>query len=87
MVSEEALRYATKRIEDFVKVHKGESDKEEALNIMFNSIGFDEDIRPQLFEWLDSFAIWHEDSSVLLGFLLGLFVLQYYRDEYGIQTV
>lgn len=83
MVSEEALRYATNRIDAFALVQAGQPDKEKALSIMFNAVGLDA-IKEDLFEWLNKFYPMVEDQSILLGLLLGLFILQYYRDEYGI---
>lgn len=85
MISEEALAYAIERIESFALVQAHREDRMEPLNVLFNSVGLDS-IKDPLLEWIDSRFPTQEDESIILGVLLGLFILQFYCDEYGIDT-
>jgi hypothetical protein len=80
---EQALDYAIERIETFARVQANREEKQEALAILFDSVGLDGSIRERLFEWLEDAFPFLEDDALLIGLLLGLFMFQHYADEYG----
>lgn len=82
-VSERVLHYATQHVEDFARVQakRPESERQEAIGFLLDSLGMDENAR-ELFEiWLKDFAPTANHGEVMLGLLIGLFCHQVYADE------
>ncbi len=80
-INEEAIDYATKRIEDFAVVQLVSDDKMQGLDLMFVSLGLGRDERKHFIAWKDRFAPEMEDDATLIGLLIGLFIHQYYQDH------
>jgi hypothetical protein len=81
-ISSEALAFATGRVEDFASVqqHRDWDEKLEAVTVLLEGLGLDEQVKHELSEWLDGF-IGEQSAEILLGLLLGLFVNQYQNEE------
>lgn len=81
-VTPEALDYATSRIEDFASVQADRDwpEKLEAIAVLLEGLGMDEDIKGQLSVWVEGF-IGKQSGELMVGLLLGLFVNQFENDR------
>jgi hypothetical protein len=80
-LSEKAFEYATQRVEDFAVVQLDSQNKLEAVELMLESVGLDDDRKSQFCQWLQRFNPSTNEGDVLLGLLVGLFLHQYFEDE------
>jgi hypothetical protein len=78
-MDEKALRYATQRVEDFIRVQRGNDDKQEAIRLLYESVGVDEDAKDYVLGWWLGLEL-DNAEYVMMGLLVGLFIGQY-REE------
>lgn len=81
-LTEDSLRAAFRRIEDFQAVHDGKDDYEEAFVILRESLGLDLDLNTILHILMHSFLGDVSDdtdfmSGVLFGIMVGLIAADY----------
>lgn len=78
-LTKEALEYATGRVEDFARVNlnRDKRGKQNAIEVLLNSFGLDDDLLAELNIWADQMDAAPETGSLMLGLLLGLFVHQF----------
>jgi hypothetical protein len=81
VLDEEALDFAISRVESFARLNfrREQSEKLEAVDILWSSFGIDDNIKERLSEWLNEFLGEDPDrhGAVLLGLLVGLFIEDY----------
>ena len=83
-ISEEALRYAYQRVEDWIAVQRGQKDRAQALQTIFEGLGFGPDDREEFLDWQRKTIPEADDASTLVGLLIGLLIRQYDHDQYGL---
>jgi hypothetical protein len=83
LVTEDSLRYAIKRVEDFYAVQRDApfSHKIDAVNTLLGSMGLTAEIKLMLLEWIEKFADESNSGSVMLGILVCLFAHDYNADR------
>lgn len=79
MLTPEALRWATRRINDFEAVQSGGTMNElvDALSIYREALGFNDECLVILKRWADEHYRDEYLGAILLGFLVGLTVFEY----------
>lgn len=82
-LSESALAYACRRVEDFARVNRPRSgaEKAEAIDTWLAYLGLEGDRYEQFCDWLDRFLGPGWDGPVLIGFAVGLLVNQFNHDN------
>jgi uncharacterized protein YggL (DUF469 family) len=80
-ISKEAIDYAFTRMIDFATVQQGRNLEEqlEAVGIVQSSIGIEEEHRERIGYWMNE-ALGETSGEVLLGMIVGLYIMQYERD-------
>lgn len=78
-MTEEALRFALARIEDFYNVQKEKpfSEKLEAVSVLREGLGLTDDLTNELSKWSAEFNGPGFDGALTMGVLIGLFVAQH----------
>lgn len=78
-ISKEALRFAFGKLEDFYTVQKDKpfKDKMEAVEILRESLGIDNEMTVELSEWSGDFNGPGLDGPVMMGLLIGLLATDY----------
>jgi hypothetical protein len=79
-ISEKALQHAIRRVQDFALVNRGReswAERVEAIDTFLSSVGWDSDRQKEFNDWADTYYPEVDSGYILLGVLLGLFVLEY----------
>lgn len=72
-LTEEALRAAQQRFEDFIAVHEAEDDVSEPFAVLRESLGITDEIMRQYTDWADA-VVFHVEPSTEAATLFGLMV-------------
>lgn len=86
-VKEDAVKHAFTHLEDIASLHfhKPPEEQVEAMTLVMESFGMDEDAREKLIEELKEFVpkrMWHARGWLLMGFLAGLSAAQNASESY-----
>lgn len=79
VLTDEALTYALGRAKDHARVHSGKSfdERREALDITLEALGFTDDLKRKLVEWLEVNGGAGQQAPICFGLFIGLFALEY----------
>lgn len=80
-ITEDSLKEAISRFNDFRAVHQGNGDYGTALGILHESLGSNTDMTLELSDWAEENFVFSEEEgiggAVLLGYIIGLMAVSY----------
>jgi hypothetical protein len=78
-LTEDSLKVAMRRIQDFASVHYGKGEYLEPLVILRESLGITDEMMEELSEWADELFTTDISGPLLLGVMMGLIASDHAR--------